>query len=527
MRRALRAIRAGERAEEGVDLPFVAPRSRVEARSRAQQSRLERRSPTRTVALSFLVMIAVGTLLLMLPPMSADAGRTPLVTALFTATSSICVTGLNVVDPATHWSGLGKVTILVFVQVGGFGIQALGPLWILVLNRRVGTRSRMAAMTETGALTPGDVRRVLVALGMVTLIVEVAIAAALALRFWNAYDYGWGRALWYGVFHSISAFNNAGFALYSDSLTSLAADPLVIVPVSIAVVLGGLGFLVVVELVSRATGGRGLLPRRRTDSAVEAEDEWRGRSNELAAAGTYTISEQHRRLRLRGPIPLSLHTRLMLWGTAVLVVIGTGLFALLEWRNPQTLGPMGLGTKLLNAFFSGGVTPRTAGFNSIDYSLVGSDTRLLTDVLMFVGGGSGSTAGGVKVTTFMVLLAAALAEVRGRRDVETLDRRIPESTVRVAIAVLLVSGTAVVASTMAMIALTGLTLDLALFEIVSATATVGLSADVTPTLGQPAQLLLVALMFLGRVGPLTLASSLSLNVVHRSYRLPEGRPMVG
>lgn len=526
MRRALLRVRAQELSDETVEVILGRNRTEVHARSRAGQARLERRSPTRSVALSFLTLIVVGTLLLMLPAMRAESGgRAPLTVALFTSTSASCVTGLNVVDPATYWSGLGRFAILGLIQVGGFGIQALGTLWILLLNRRVDARSRMAAMTETGALTPGDVRRVLLALGAVTLIVETAVAAVLAVRFWGQYDYDAGKAIWYGIFHSISAFNNAGFALYSSSLMDMAGDPLIILPISVAVILGGLGFLVVVEVVSRATGGRGLLPRRRVERLPD-EEERRLLAQELATVGTYSISGHHR-LHLGGPIPLSLHTRLMLWGTLALLVIGTALFALLEWRNPETLGPMGFGEKLMNAFFSGGVTPRTAGFNSIDYSLVGSDARLLTDGLMFVGGGSGSTAGGLKVTTLTVLLAAALAEVRGYRDVETLDRRIPDSTVRVAIAVLLVSGTAVVASTMAMITLTGLSLDLALFEVVSALATVGLSANVTPTLGEPAQLLLVALMFLGRVGPLTLASSLSLNAVHRSYRLPEGRPMVG
>jgi trk system potassium uptake protein TrkH len=527
MRRALRQVRAEERAGDGSDRPFIGARTEVESRSRVRQSRLERRSPTRTVALSFLALIAIGTVLLLLPPMHTNHDqRTHLLTAMFTATSAICVTGLNVVDPATYWTDLGKVTLLVLIQVGGFGIQALGTLWILLLNRRLGARSRMAAMTETGALTPGDVKRVLIALGAVTLIVEATVAGFLTLRFWTAYDYSLGKAAWFGLFHSISAFNNAGFALYSTSLMDLASDPFIILPLSAAIIFGGLGFLVVVEMVSRATGGRGLLPRRHGVVTID-EEMMRNHAREQAILGTYTIAGHPHRQRLRGPIPMSLHTRLMLGGTFALLTIGTAVFALLEWRNPDTLGPMGLGDKLLNAFFSGGVTPRTAGFNSIDYSLVGADTRLLTDGLMFVGGGSGSTAGGIKVTTIIVLLAAALAEVRGNRDVETLDRRIPESTVRVAIAVLLVSGTAVVAATIALITLTGLSLDLALFEIISALATVGLSANVTPTLNPPAQVLLIALMFLGRVGPLTLASSLSLNVIHRNYRLPEGRPMVG
>lgn len=527
MRRALREVRAEERSDDGPDLPFQRTRSLVRARTRGSQSRMERRSPTRSVAVSFLLLIAVGTLALLLPGMRAEDEQVPVVTALFTATSAACVTGLNVVDPATYWSGLGRVTILVLIQVGGFGIQALGTLWILLLNKRIGAMSRLSAMAETGALTPGDVRRVLQALAAITLVVELAVALALGLRFWQAYDLGPAQALWYGVFHSVSAFNNAGFALFSSSLVDFAGDPFLIGPIALAIVVGGLGFLVVVELVTRATRGHSLMPRR-TRRTKASYAQLRARARALTDASRYRLRPNDPgTLGFAEPVPLSLHTRLMLLGTAGLMVVGTVGFAILEWRNPGTLGPRGLGEKLLNSFFSGAVTPRTAGFNTVDYGQVSSATRFLTDGLMFVGGGSGSTAGGVKVTTVMVLLAAALAEVRGYRDVETLDRRIPDATVRVAIAVVAVSATMVMTATMALITMTDLSLDLALFEVISALATVGLSANVTPGLPVDAQLLLIALMFFGRVGPLTLASSLSLNTVRRNYRLPEGRPMIG
>jgi trk/ktr system potassium uptake protein len=526
MRRALLRLRAQELSDETTDVLLARHRTEVHARSRTGQSRLERGSPTRSVTVSFLLLIISGTVLLGFPGMRADqAGTTPLITALFTATGAACGS-LSIVDTATYWTPLGQVTILALIQIGGFGIQALGTLWILLLSRRLGARSRLAAMTETGAMTPGDVRRVLGALGAVTLIVEFLVALLLTLRFWTAYDDSLGKALWFGVFHSISAFNNAGFTLNSDNLMGVAGDPFIMLPISAAIILGGLGFLVIVEWVSRATGGRALLPRRRPE-VVLGDQERRERAKDLAMTSTYTIADPPSRRRLGGPVPLSLHTRLSLWATAALLLIGTVLFSLFEWHNPGTLGPMGWGGKLMNAFFSGGVTPRTAGFNSIDYTLAGSDTRLLTDAMMFIGAGSGSTAGGIKITTLTVLLAAALAEVRGFRDVEALDRRIPDHTVRVAIAVLLVSGVAVVAATMAMIAMTDMPLDLALFNVTSALGTVGLSSGVTPELERSAQFLLVVLMFLGRVGPLTLASSLLLNTVHRNYRLPEARPMVG
>jgi Trk-type K+ transport system membrane component len=497
--------------------------SQVAARSQQRQARIARSSPTRTVVLSFAVLCLVGTALLMLPGMRAGGDLASPSTALFTAVSAATVTGLTVVETETYWSPLGQVAILLLVQVGGFGIQALGTLWILVLHRKLGTASRLAIQAETGALTQGDVRRVLRALAVITLVVETLVAVALALRFATAYDHSWGRAVWFGIFHSITAFNNAGF----DILTSFDPDPLVLGPIGLAVVVGGLGFLVVVEVFTRTTGARPLRPWRLppppgTLEAITA------RGRELGRRSRYRLGGFHpERFGFGNPIPMSLHTRLMLAGTAVLITVGSALFLLLEWTNPSTLGPMPIWEKLNVGIFSGGVSPRTAGFSAVDYTQVVPETRLLTDVLMFIGAGSGSTAGGIKVTTVVILVLAAWAEIRGQPDVTVLDRRIPEATVRIAIAVTMVSMIAVLFGTMALEALTSQGLDYALFETISALATVGLSANVTPTLPVPAQLLVVLLMFLGRVGPLTLASSLTLRASVPHYRLPEGRPMIG
>ncbi len=473
-----------------------------------------------------MVLCAIGTLLLMLPQMTTGQGSASPGTALFTAVSASCVTGLSVVDTASYWSVWGKLTILVLIQVGGFGIQALGTLWILLLNRRLGTSSRLAAQTETGVLTQGDVRRVLGLLAIITVTVESAIAALLGVRLWLSYDMPWAEAAWSGVFHSVSAFNNAGFALASDSLTTYGQDPLILFPISIAIVIGGLGFLVVREIFGRTTGERTLRPSRARQPMTSEQVLARGR--ELARRSRYRLGGFHpERFGWANPVPLSLHTRLMLTGTAVLMVVGTLGFLAFEWANPGTLAAMPWWEKLNQAFFSGGITPRTAGFNTVDYAAVAPETRLLTDGLMFVGAGSGSTAGGIKVTTLMVLAVAVRAEIRGHRDVNVTDRRIAGTTVRVAIAVAMISLAAVALGTMALLTVTDLSLDHALFEVTSALATVGLSANVTPGLPESGQLLLVVLMFLGRVGPLTLASSLTLRSTFRAYRLPEGRPMIG
>ena len=529
MKRAQRRLAEEERVEqaEWAELVPATRDSAVVARTRPGRARIERGSPARAVAISFLLLIAAGTALLMLPGMRATGAGAPASVAAFTATSAACVTGLAVVDTATYWSPLGQGMILLLIQVGGFGIQALGTLWILLLNRRMGAHSRLAAQAETGAMTPGDVRLVLQSLAIITVVVEAGVGLLLTLRLWVAYDMALPRAAWNGLFHSVSAFNNAGFALASDSLMTYGHDVMILLPIAVAIVLGGLGFLVIVELFSRATRARPLRPRR-TEVTPMTVEEITARGRELARRSRYRLGDLHpERFGFSNPIPLSLHTRLMLTGTAALMLVGGAGFALFEWTNPATLGSMPLWEKLVQAFFSGSVTPRTAGFNTVDYAQVQAETRFLTDGLMFTGGGSGSTAGGVKVTTLAVLIVAVLAEARGRRDVTTLDRRIPDTTVRVAIAVVMVSFAAVMAGTMALIWLTGLDLDLAMFETISALATVGLSANVTPTLNEPAQLLLIALMFLGRVGPLTLASSLTLRSSPRVYRLPEGRPMIG
>jgi Trk-type K+ transport system membrane component len=493
-----------------------------EVMARTRQARIARSSPTRTVVVSFLVLCAVGTALLMLPGMRVGGGLAAPSVALFTAVSSVCVTGLTVVDTEAYWSFLGQFTIMLLVQVGGFGIQALGTLWILLLNRRLGTASRLAAQAETGALTPGDVRRVLRALAVITLVVETAVALVLTVRIGSRYDLSFARAVWFGVFHSVTAFNNAGFV----AVVKFDPDPIILGAIGTAIVMGGLGFLVIVELFSRATGARPLRPRR--DPAPRTDAEVLARGRELARRSRYRLGAFHpERFGFANPIPLSLHTRLTLIAIAALIVGGSAAFLLLEWRNPATLGPMPWWEKFNVGIFSGGVTPRTAGFAAVDYAAVLPETRLLTDLLMFIGAGSGSTSGGIKVTTLAILIVAARAEIRGQRDVNVLDRRIPDASVRIAIAVAITSLSAVLIGTMALQALTSLDLDFALFEVISALATVGLSANVTPTLPVVAQLLLILLMFLGRVGPLTLASSLTLRSATHEFRLPEGRPMIG
>jgi potassium uptake TrkH family protein len=431
------------------------------------------------VVLGFAAAIAVGTVLLRLPFATAT-GSTTWLEALFTATSAVCVTGLVVVDTGTHWSGFGQVVVLGLIQVGGLGIMTLATLLGLLISRRLGVASRLVAATSTRTVDLGDVRSVLVGVVRVSVLVEGVVAALLVLRLVVGYGETWGRATWLGVFHAVSAFNNAGFSLHQDSLVRYAGDPWMSLPVTGAVILGGIGFPVLLEL------------RR-----------------------------QHRR-----PARWSLHTKITLLTSGVLLAVGTLFVLSAEWTNPRTLGPLGVPEKLLASFVESAMT-RTAGFNGLDTAALQDGTWLGMDVLMFIGGGSGGTAGGIKVTTFAVLAYVIWSELRGDPDVTTFDRRITTTAQRQALAVALISVAAVVISTITIALGSDAELDRILFEVVSAFATVGLSTGLTAELAAPHQLLLVVLMFVGRLGPVTLGTALALRERQRLFRHPQGAPIVG
>ncbi|AQT75678.1 TrkH family potassium uptake protein [Streptomyces sp. fd1-xmd] len=441
--------------------------------------------PTRTVVSAFALVIALGTVALMLPAASADGSVTSPLTALFTATSAVCVTGLVVVDTAEHWSTFGELLILALIQVGGFGIMTMASLLALLVSGRLRLRMQLTAAAETKSLGLGDVRRVLLGVAGCTLIVELAVGAFLALRLRFGYDLGYGEALYSGVFHSISAFNNAGFGLHGDSITRYAQDAWITLPIAVAVILGGLGFPVLLELL------------------------------------------RHRnRRRQTGLRNWTLHTRLTLVTTAALLVVGTVLTCLLEWTNPATLGAFDWGQKLMNGFFYSAMS-RTAGFNSIDMGALHASTLLFTCTLMFIGGGSAGTAGGIKVTTFSVLAAAMAAEVRGEPNSTVMGRRLAPHALRQALTVALLGIGLVIAATLALLTVTKAPAEAVLFEAVSAFGTVGLSTGITADIPVAGQLILILLMFIGRLGPITLVSSLALRERARRYQLPEERPVIG
>jgi trk system potassium uptake protein len=440
--------------------------------------------PARGVVAGFAVAIVLGTVLLRLPFAHEVGLGTDVVTALFTATSAVCVTGLVVVDTAGHWSVFGEVVILGLIQVGGIGIMTLSALLALLVTRRIGLRMQLRTQNESHAPALSDARSVVRRVVLVSLGIELVVSVALAARF-TAYTPDLGRALWLGVFHGISAFNNAGFGLYPDSLVRFVGDPWIQVPIVVAVVLGGIGFPVLFEIGRR-------------------------------------LRVQRRRVRRRA----SLHVRLTVLTYGALLVVGiTGITAL-EWGNAATLGPLSVPGKLL-AGLTSGVMPRTAGFNVVDVGGFTPATLLVHDVLMIIGGGSAGTAGGIKVTTLAVLAGAVLAEARGEPTIHLLGRRVPTETVRQALVVSALAVTLVVTGTLTLLLVTGLSLDSVLFETVSAIGTVGLSTGITADLPAEGRLVLVALMFLGRLGPITLASALALRDRPRRYERAEERPVIG
>lgn len=416
----------------------------------------------------------------MLPVSRASGPGAPWLVALFTSVSAVCVTGLAVVDTGTYWSTFGQSVIMVLFQAGGFGMMTAATLLGLMVNRSPRLRTKLVTQAETHSLALGDLTSVTKLVLVVTLACEVIIAALLTLRLHLAYDLPWGEAAWSGLFHAVSAFNNAGFSIYEDSLMRYASDALILLPVMLAIFIGGIGFPVLHDL----------------------------------------------RLRFRDPRHWSLHTKLTLVGTGVLLL--TGFIAVLgfEWNNPETLGAMALPEKFLNALFAS-VSARTAGFNSVDIGALTRESWATHYLLMFVGGGSAGTAGGVKVGTVVILVLLVVAEIRGHPDSEAFGRRVGASANRQAITVLVLGSALVVLGTMILLRISDFPTDRIIFEVISAFGTVGLSTGITADLPPLGQLMLIVLMYLGRVGTITLATSLILVERRMPYRYPEEHPIVG
>ncbi|WP_420450825.1 TrkH family potassium uptake protein [Ilumatobacter sp.] len=474
-------------------------------------------TPARLVVIAFASLITLGTILLVLPVAVDAAGAVGVQDALFISTSASTVTGLATVDIA-GFSLFGELVILGLIQVGGFGVMTIGSVLALVVLERVGLRQRMVAQAEIGLVDIGELSRLLWAIARITVVVEASLALVLFARFWQGgYEDGPVSSAYSAVFHSVASFNNAGISLYSDNLARFVGDPFVTLPVTASFTVGGLGFPLLVELWRRRPGRVGAAQRRARprDGGSNGARGHGGRRRSIAGVAEPTRAQ-----------PWSLHARMTLTATGVLLVIGPAMVCALEWSNPDTLGDLDVGGKLLAGWFQG-VTPRTAGFNTVPIGAMNETTLFGTTVLMFIGAGPASTSGGIKVTTAAVLCAVIYAEVRGDRDVNIFRRRIPPSMVRASLTILLLSVGLVVGTSLVLMAAEGIELTAALFESASAFGTVGLSTGVTGSLGTAGHLVLVVVMFFGRVGPVTFATAIALRSDLRLYRHPEERPIIG
>lgn len=457
------------------------------------QGKVKRVHPARVVARVFGLAIMAGTFVLSLPISRTANTFGGFLEAAFTSVSAVCVTGLSTVDVSTYWTPFGHLMILLMIKLGGFGIVTFAVFLGILLARRIGLNSRMVGSAETPGLDQGNPRRLIWKIFIFTSSLEFLVSTAVTLRLWLGYGYELGDAIWYGVFHSVSAFNNAGFALYADSLMGFAGDGWMLMPLNLAVILGGLGFPVLFELGRRIIGR---VKASQVGGVIESRLHW------------------------------TLSTRLVLWSTLILLVFGTVYFAVIEWNNPATIGQMGIIEKLLNSFTQS-VMPRTAGFNSVNIGEVYPATLMGMDVMMFIGGGSASTAGGIKLTTAAVLIFIVWTEIRGETAVNVGSRRLPRSIQRQALTIISLASLAVITATILISLTTNFTTDQIFFEVVSAFGTVGLSTGITAQMPPFGQVILMALMFGGRLGLVVVATALAVRQTKVHFEYPKERPLIG
>jgi len=441
---------------------------------------------SRTICLGFITVIAVGTLLLLMPFSTSEGTWNDPVVALFTSTSAVCVTGHIVVDTGTYFSPIGQFFILALIQIGGLGYMTATTFLLLLVGRRFALRDKLAiqqALDRPGIQGGAQVIRSVIA---TTMIFEITGMFLLLIVF--SRDYDLGRALWFSIFHSISAWNNAGFSLFEDSLIGYQSSPLINLVIPGLIIFGGIGYEVIFEL--------------------------------------YLWLRDHL-LNKPEKIIISLNFKVVTSTTIILLLLGTAAIFFAELDNPETLGSMDLGTKIMAAWFQG-MTPRTAGFNSINIGEMTTAALFITIALMFIGGSPGGTAGGMKTTTLRILTSSTKALLQGKEEVVLYERQVPINLILKAIGVVVGSAATVILRT-TLIAFTDPEIDFIqlLFEVVSGFATVGLSTGITAGLSTFAKLVLVATMYIGRVGVLLLMAAILGDPSPSAIRYPEENLLVG
>jgi trk system potassium uptake protein TrkH len=437
-------------------------------------------NPAKILVLGFAILILLGAFLLTLPIATENGRGLHFLDALFTATSATCVTGLVVVDTGDTFSMFGELVILTLIQIGGLGFMTIATFLFILLGKKISLKERLLLKEAFNADSTAGIVKLVKRILLFTVITESIGGILLSIRF--SFDMPIGQAIYYGFFHSISNFNNAGFDLMGEfrSLTDYVDDPAVVLTVCSLIILGGLGFIVINEL--------------------------------------YEYRETHR---------LSLHTKIVL-STTMILIVGAAIFIFLfEYGNDKTIGQLSDSGKFLGALFHS-VTPRTAGANTLPMADLTHATLFLTLFLMFIGGGSGSTAGGIKVSTFAVLVATALSQLKGKEDVVLFKRRIVIETILKALTVAM-SGAMIVAVVTFLLSITEKEHDfiMYLFEATSAFGTVGLSMGLTPELSPMGRIFIILTMFVGRLGPLTLGFAITRRRKEEAFRHPKGNVMIG
>lgn len=462
------------------------------ARVREVLENFASRSPSRFAIIVFATLIAVFTFLLAQPFASASGEATHFADALFSAVSTICVAGLTTVDMATYWSPLGNAIVFTGTQVGALGVLTLASILGTIISGRLGLRSRLMAASDSnpmrlhrGPVAEGQAIRLsevggLLATVALSLIIIESVIAALMLPSVLAAGYPLGEGIWYSFYYSAMSFTNTGFTPNVGGLEMFAGDYWFLTLIMVGVLLGSVGFPVL-----------------------------------------YALSRN-----LKNPRKWSLHVKITLVTWAILWVGGTIAYLLLEPENSKVFGGMGPGELAYQAAFLSTMA-RSGGFNLIDIGQLDSSTLLMTDMLMFIGGGSASTAGGIKVTTFAVLILAALSEARGRGSIEAFGRRIPADVLRLAVSVGLWGASTVAIGTLLVSEFTDASLEYVLFDVISAFATVGMSTGLTATLPDEGLYIMSIVMFMGRIGTVTMAAALAATQVGQFFTRPEERPIVG
>jgi trk system potassium uptake protein TrkH len=429
--------------------------------------------------LIFLFVIVIFTALLSLPMAAVSGERTSFDDALFTAVSAMTVTGLVSVNTAEHWSMFGQIVLLCAIQIGGLGIVTIALLLSRAVTRHLGLKGRVFARQGVGTTKLGEVQSLLGIVILTTLVLELALAVVLVPRFMIV-EGSWDKGLWHGVFYAVSAFNNAGFVTHVHGLESFDGDLWILVPIMIGVFVGSFGFPVFMVL-------------------MLARWHWR---------------------------KWNLHTKLTLATTSILLVAGALVWGVLEWSNTATIGDLSVADRVFHSVFASTMM-RSGGFSLTDPADSSPAALLATDALMFVGGGSASTAGGIKVTTIALLFLAIVAEAKGDKNLMVFGRTVPEGAMRVAISVTFFGATLVLGATGLIMLVSKSSLDHILFEVISAFATCGLSVGLSADLPPAGKYILAACMIAGRIGPVGLASALAVRRRNLLYRYPVETPVIG